>query len=247
MKPGDVLKKLKSKEQKNLECSQSGIPEKFSVFEHFPLNKKQCLYIFNWESRVIVHEKGLKSFTGYALEEFDTKDVINYTHPEDRELVKNIIYGVVNHVLNTPIQSKEAHLLLSYRFLKKNGDYRKVLVQSSVLERDKNGKILTNLSLMSDISFLDTHDRVEWEFYAKELDLIAFKKVIYKLYTNFYTKREKEIISLIAKKNTSQEIADTLCLSKLTVQTHRKNILKKAKSHSIEDVLAFCKKNGIIE
>lgn len=221
-------------------------PENYALFDHFPLNSKQCLYVANWRSRGIIYEKGLKNLTGYTLDEFNTEHIITYTHPEDRELVKNITKGVVEHVMNTPVLNKESHLLLTFRFLKKDGTYCKILVQSSVLERDEEGKMISNFSLLTDISFIETHDRVEWNFNANELDLTDFKKVIYKLYRDFYTKREKEIITLIAKKNTSQEIADHLCLSKLTVQTHRKNILKKAKSHSIDDVLAFCKKNGII-
>lgn len=100
---------------------------------------------------------------------------------------------------------------------------------------------------MTDISFLETSNRVEWDFQANEVDLSALKKVIYKLYKDFYTKREKEVIKLLEANYTSEQIAKQLYLSKHTVQTHRKNILRKAKSHSIDDVLLFCKKNGIIE
>ncbi len=245
MKKDEEIKALRENIQKN-NGEVSACSEDYAYFNNFPLNSKQCLYVANWRSRGIVFEKGLKNLTGYSLEEFNTEDIILYTHPEDRELVSNITKGVVMHVVNTPIQNEEAHLLLSFRFLKKDGTYIKLLVQSSVLERDEEGKMISNFSLLTDISFLDTHDRVEWNFQANELDLKAFKKVIYTLYADFYTKREKEILNLIAKKHTSEKIAKLLSLSKLTVQTHRKNILRKAKSHSIDDVLSFCKKNGII-
>ncbi|WP_298487893.1 LuxR C-terminal-related transcriptional regulator [uncultured Maribacter sp.] len=246
MRENEEIKDLRQNIQENFGAYHKKL-EDYDYFNNFPLNSKQCLYVANWRSRGIVYEKGLENLTGYKLEEFNTEDIISYTHPEDRELVKNITKGVVMHVVNTPIQNEEAHLLLSFRFLKKDGTYCKLLVQSSVLERDEEGKMISNFSLLTDISFLETHDRVEWNFQANELDLIEFKKVIYKLYTNFYTKREKEIIHLIEQKNTSREIADQLSLSKLTVETHRKNILRKAKSHSIDDVLSFCKKNGIID
>lgn len=246
MKAGNDIKEFRENIQKTVGTRPSE-QEKHALFDNFPLNSKQCLYIANWRAGGIVYEKGLKSLTGYTLDEFNTENIIEYTHPEDRELVQNITKGVVAHVIHTPIQNKESHLLLTFRFLKKDGTYCKILVQSSVLERDEEGKMISNFSLLTDISFIETHDRVEWNFHANELDLIAFKKVIYKLYKDFYTKREKEIIALIAEKNTSKEIAEKLCLSKFTVQTHRKNILKKAKSHSIDDVLSFCKKNGIIE
>lgn len=43
----------------------------------------------------------------------------------------------------------------------------------------------------------------------------------------FLTKREKEILGHILEERTTQEIADFLCLSAFTVETHRKNILRK--------------------
>ncbi|MFN7675902.1 response regulator transcription factor, partial [Flavobacterium sp.] len=39
--------------------------------------------------------------------------------------------------------------------------------------------------------------------------------------------REKEILRLVADGKSSQEIADILCIGKNTVDTHRKNIIKK--------------------
>ena len=41
------------------------------------------------------------------------------------------------------------------------------------------------------------------------------------------TRREKEIISLIASGETTQQIADKLFLSPLTVETHRRNLMQK--------------------
>lgn len=41
------------------------------------------------------------------------------------------------------------------------------------------------------------------------------------------SKREKEILRLVGEGKTSQEIADALFIGKTTVDTHRKNILKK--------------------
>jgi len=40
------------------------------------------------------------------------------------------------------------------------------------------------------------------------------------------TKREKEILKLVAEENTNQEIVDKLFLSLRTVETHRSNLTK---------------------
>jgi len=51
------------------------------------------------------------------------------------------------------------------------------------------------------------------------------------------SKREKEIISLIAMGKTSKEIADLLFISELTVKTHRKNISEKLGTKGLADLL----------
>lgn len=51
--------------------------------------------------------------------------------------------------------------------------------------------------------------------------------------------REKEILRLIGEGKTSQEIADSLFIGKRTVDTHRKNILKKIQIHGKNDLIRF--------
>lgn len=218
----------------------------YSIFENFPLNDKQCLYVAHWAYEGMIYEKNLEKLTGYTLDEFSPEDLVGFTHPEDRQIVKDITKGVVKHVIETPFNGTDSHLFISFRFLKKDGTYCKILRQSSAFERDKKGRMVSNFSLLTDITFLDTPDRVEWDVQADELNIKAFKSSIYKAYQNFFTKREKEIIMLIDKGNTSDTIANNLSLSPHTVLTHRKNILRKAKSHSQDDLILFCKKNGII-
>ena len=53
------------------------------------------------------------------------------------------------------------------------------------------------------------------------------------------SKREKEIILLIKEGKTAKQIADILHISQFTVDTHRKNILKKLELNSIKDLIAF--------
>ena len=51
--------------------------------------------------------------------------------------------------------------------------------------------------------------------------------------------REKEILRLIGEGKTSHEIADFLFISKSTVDTHRKNILKKMNLYGKTDLIRF--------
>ncbi|WP_428230772.1 response regulator transcription factor [Flavobacterium sp.] len=51
--------------------------------------------------------------------------------------------------------------------------------------------------------------------------------------------REKEILRLIGEGKTSNEIADVLFINKSTVDTHRKNILKKINLYGKTDLIRF--------
>lgn len=57
--------------------------------------------------------------------------------------------------------------------------------------------------------------------------------------------RELEIIQLIKKGLTSKEIAGTLFLSELTIETHRKNIFRKLSVKSTPALLTFVHENEI--
>lgn len=63
--------------------------------------------------------------------------------------------------------------------------------------------------------------------------------------TKDLTTREKEIIQLICQELTTAEIAGRLFISPLTVETHRKNILKKTKVKTIVGLIKFAIENGI--
>ena len=58
--------------------------------------------------------------------------------------------------------------------------------------------------------------------------------------------RELEIIQLIVKGMTSEEIAENLYISKHTVQSHRKNILRKLSLHSKAEIVKFAYENNLV-
>ncbi len=59
------------------------------------------------------------------------------------------------------------------------------------------------------------------------------------------TKREREILNLIAKGMTSQEMAKQLFLSPRTVETHRANIMHKLHIHTTAGLIRFAYDNKI--
>lgn len=61
------------------------------------------------------------------------------------------------------------------------------------------------------------------------------------------TQREKEIVLLLAREYTNEKIASELNISYRTVETHRKNIMQKTKSHNLAGLLKFAYSKGFIQ
>lgn len=60
------------------------------------------------------------------------------------------------------------------------------------------------------------------------------------------TKREVEIIKLVCREMSTKQIAATLFLSELTVNTHRRNILRKLEIKNVAGLMNFAKQNQLL-
>ena len=60
------------------------------------------------------------------------------------------------------------------------------------------------------------------------------------------TRREREVLKLIAEGYSSPEIAERLVLSPRTVETHRANIMRKLELRSTADLIRYAIRHGII-
>jgi DNA-binding NarL/FixJ family response regulator len=60
------------------------------------------------------------------------------------------------------------------------------------------------------------------------------------------TEREKEVLVLIIKEYSNQEIADNLFISKRTVDAHKRNLLEKTGAKNVAGLVIFALNNGII-
>jgi DNA-binding NarL/FixJ family response regulator len=62
----------------------------------------------------------------------------------------------------------------------------------------------------------------------------------------FLTRREKEVLELIAEGLTNQQIADKVFVSVLTVNSHRKNLLTKFEVNNTASLIKVATQNGLI-
>jgi DNA-binding NarL/FixJ family response regulator len=79
------------------------------------------------------------------------------------------------------------------------------------------------------------------DFYSHEKLKSADKKL-----PNELTKREYEILGLVASGKTNKELAETLFISVKTVETHKTNILEKLGLRNTAELVKYAIKNNII-
>lgn len=108
-----------------------------------------------------------------------------------------------------------------------------------VLKNTGKQELITAINKIADDSTFYSHEVVELLMgnYAinKKIDEIL----------NDLTPREKEIIALICDEMSNAEIAEKLFISPLTVETHRKNILRKTKVKTIVGLIKFAINNKL--
>ncbi len=99
-------------------------------------------------------------------------------------------------------------------------------------------KLLQGKNYYSDKVLAKITSKVAYERKAEE-GKIAYEPTL--------TKRELEVIGLVAKEYTNQEIADMLNVSHRTVDTHKRNLLKKLKVKNVVGLVKYAFKHNLIE
>lgn len=86
-------------------------------------------------------------------------------------------------------------------------------------------------------------------YFSAEVEEIIMQGVAEKKNTEeiYLTERELEIVKLLSKEYTNEKIATELHISYRTVETHRKNIMQKTKSHNLAGLLKHAYTKGFIK
>jgi DNA-binding NarL/FixJ family response regulator len=125
-----------------------------------------------------------------------------------------------------------------------NHNERSIIMK--MIAQGASGYLLKNTGLTELLSCIEEAVNGNITFSAAIKDIISnpqpedFREVVR------LTKREKEILSLVALGKTTQAIADELFLSKLTVETHRKHLLQKFKVKNVAELIKIASQEDLL-
>ncbi len=192
----------------------------------------------------------IENILGYNPKELTLKKLYSFIHPEDYSVVllatKKMCEFVINNIDNLePFRSITS---MDFRIKHKDGHYLRLLNQNCLLKKDINDKTFQTLSLSTDITHIKESLKIEFN-YTNNGDNTEFNFPDKELsdFTSIFTKREKEILSLLALGKNSTEIGQILNISKHTVDTHRRKMLSKSHLCNTAELIAYSISNNLIE
>lgn len=224
---------------------QNDLDEKMkpSPIEHIQVFTNECVFITDFNKGELIYENGVEEMFGYSGEEINFDFVFKGYHPQECETLIRVIRAAITYTIENPSGYPENLLYLNYRRRRKDNSYISVLSQTS-LYRDKDNS-LKSLTRLTDISFTKGDNSISYMFDAKDMEPEIFKEQIHSAYVGFFTDREIQVIMEMKKGLTSRQIAKELSISELTVATHRKNIFRKSVCHNSNELMNFCRMNGM--
>jgi len=114
-----------------------------------------------------------------------------------------------------------------------------------ILKSEVSGKILKKDSHHDLVEAIEGFSKGE-AYLSEDINKILQSALNQKEGDKVITKREQDVLRMLANKLSGEEIAEELSISIKTFETHRKNIFKKTKTKSLEGLLKFAYANNLI-
>lgn len=134
----------------------------------------------------------------------------------------------------------------NYRIKKGNGDYVNIIQNTTPMQFDDAGKPVIGLAhytVLDAAIYMDICASAKYLNEQNEYETLFFKNMSTKNLLGAATNRERDVIRLLLLNLNSDEIAERLYLSKHTVATHRRNIMKKFNISSMGELISLFKQN----
>lgn len=195
----------------------------------------------------------IKDVLGLNPETVTFDEILSRMHPDDMDFVVRAEETILKYIYENIGGHNILKYKMSYCFRFKTADdtYQLFQHQAIVLSVDENGSFGKSLNIHTNINHITEYNShkvtlmgIMGDNSFVQLDLKPTSPPTSSL--SVFSKREKQIIRLIADGYKNKEIAEKLFISLHTVKNHRKSILEKAAVNSSSELIAKCITEGLI-
>lgn len=243
----EILKDIPKRKGVTLDLSYQEIINKYiTVFHLGPY----FYVVYNTATNEVEYtSQEIESILGFKANEFELAVLLSRIHPEDLPKFYHFQKKAVEFYNKLPEEYFFKYKFsYDYRILGKEDNDLRVIQQVVPINYFSEGGSRT-LNIFTDVTHLQMQGNSKLSFIgmdgAPSYYNVQMEDAIINADKTF-TRRELEIIRLVVTNKSTQEIAETLNISKHTVQTHRKNILRKSGSVSMQDLVIKSIREGWI-
>lgn len=169
-------------------------------------------------------------------------------HPEDVEQWLHALNALMEFTLGEIPEEARYRMSYTWNYRFKNGHdkYVNIIQNTTPLEFDSSKKPIIGLAhytVLEGKLKLNVTATAKYLNDQNEYETKYFNNFSQKLLSNQISNRERDIIRLLVLDKSSKEIAEKLNISSNTVDTHRRNILKKLNISSTGELVGMLKLN----
>lgn len=219
-------------------------------------------YILDSPTLTLDHISGsVQTLLGIEPTDFSLDRFIDSIHPDDLDFFMRCEDVVAHFLKNCISPDKMVNYKINYSLRERvaNGTYRLFLMQTLTLKTTEDGALLKVFGTHTDINHITSTNNHKLSLIGLNgepsfLEIDVFDEPIFENFVPFdyeaqspsFTKRELDVIKLLARGLSTEEISNELNISIQTVFTHRKNILRKSKAKNTSELVAECVRKGYI-
>ena len=195
--------------------------------------------------------KNFTACTGLSRDKM-MKDGMEYYwslfHPEDIQLWIKSLKGLMTFTMTeiNDEQRKKMSYTWNYRIKNSNKEYVNIIQNTTPLQFDETNKPIIGLAhytVLHGAPKMDICATAKYLNDQNEYETVYHQNMSTTNLLGLISNREKDIVRLIITKNTSEIISKKLNISTHTVNTHRRNILKKLNLTSTFELVNYFKNN----
>jgi hypothetical protein len=197
--------------------------------------------------KVIYTSKRSKDMIGIEPADLNLYHMFEATHPEDTKR-NSLGRATLLRLAHDLFMAEKGYKLLSTNFRVRNpeGNYSNLLMQLYLFYGTIPYKSVFLLKIHTNIGWCNTIKHGYHYYLGKDLSFFRYPDEELLAQGNIFSDREFEIIKLIESGLNSKQIAEKIFLSQNTVNTHRRNILKKTGKAHLSDLIYDLKERGLL-
>jgi DNA-binding CsgD family transcriptional regulator len=169
------------------------------------------------------------------------------THPD--EMNRNILGRTTLLKLAHELYlAEKGYKVLSTNFRMKNayGRYINMLVQFYIYFSNYPYKSVFTIKVHTNVDWFIKHKQGYHYYLGDDLSNFRYPDVELLTKGNVFSRREFDIVDLLEKGHSSEQIAEKLFLSPNTVNTHRRNILRKSGKANMTELIHDLREMGLL-